>query len=285
MHPELIKKINRYFHDEESRYFKDRHALRMGAESGFYVQIFRDILARSSGTLRMLDIGSGTGLVGSALPEGRVEFVCTDISYEMLKRARENLSSGSESRFSYVVCDSERLPFASGSFDLVTCNAAMHHFPSMTEFAGEVKRVMSPAGIFVAGFESNRKFWANRSLSLFYRMINRLAPARVDGQTLPYKTICAGVNQRLINEGAISVPMQETQIMRHVDVHSPNSGDKIDYDEGFDVSELTGDLFKGCRSEIRYHYDSLPKLVEIVNRALWPDCAPKFSLVIKKIPA
>jgi ubiquinone/menaquinone biosynthesis C-methylase UbiE len=42
----------------------------------------------------------------------------------------------------------EALPFEDESFDLVTCRIAPHHFDSIPEFLGEVRRVLKPDGVF-----------------------------------------------------------------------------------------------------------------------------------------
>ena len=81
MKPNLIKKINKYFHDEESRYFSGRHESRMRRESSFYSNLFSEFHQPKHKNLTMLDIGSGTGLIGSILPGNISKFVCADISH------------------------------------------------------------------------------------------------------------------------------------------------------------------------------------------------------------
>src|SRR6478609_11264366 len=44
--------------------------------------------------------------------------------------------------------NAEALPFEDGSFDLVTCRIAPHHFDSIPEFLSEVHRVLKPGGLF-----------------------------------------------------------------------------------------------------------------------------------------
>ncbi len=42
--------------------------------------------------------------------------------------------------------DSERLPFASGSFDIVTCANSFHHYPRQDRAVAEMRRVLRPGG-------------------------------------------------------------------------------------------------------------------------------------------
>jgi len=45
-----------------------------------------------------------------------------------------------------IICDTERLPFASGSFDTVTILAALNHIPHRVEVMRECGRVLTPSG-------------------------------------------------------------------------------------------------------------------------------------------
>src|SRR4029077_8982565 len=42
--------------------------------------------------------------------------------------------------------DSERLPFADGSFDFVTCANSFHHYPHQDRAVAEMHRVLRPGG-------------------------------------------------------------------------------------------------------------------------------------------
>ena len=42
----------------------------------------------------------------------------------------------------FSVAAAESLPFCTGSFDLVTCRLAPHHFQNVPQFLGEVHRVL-----------------------------------------------------------------------------------------------------------------------------------------------
>ena len=42
--------------------------------------------------------------------------------------------------------DSERLPFATGTFDVVTCANSFHHYPHQDRAVAEMHRVLQPGG-------------------------------------------------------------------------------------------------------------------------------------------
>ena len=279
MEADFIKRLNRYFHDEEGRFFSDRHKCRIAEESTLYEDFFRAYLPGISENINILDIGSGTGMVGRMIPEGARMLVCADISYEMLKVSKD----ASEGKREYVVCDAENLPFLSGKFDVITCNAAMHHFPSVENFAREAYRVLAPKGTLVIGYEANRRFWKNPAVAFPYRVLSRIFKSSAEGG-IDYSHICSRVNERLMEEKLIGRPMNKGEILSMVDIHSPNAGDAIDYSKAFDVKELLNGPFKAFRAKVYYHYDRKNRLFGLYNKALFPKAASQFSLVLEKKP-
>ena len=84
MDKRIIKKINRYFHDEESQFFQERHVDRIGNESTFYESAFKEIFSQNKRDMKLLDIGTGTGMIESILSNFECNLVCTDISFKIL---------------------------------------------------------------------------------------------------------------------------------------------------------------------------------------------------------
>lgn len=110
--------------------------------------IIRRIRARfGNRPLTILDVGCGTGLfatrIRSALPAARVWGV--DLVAAMLAKGagrwRRNVGA-----ITPIQGDSERLPFASGSFDVVTCANSFHHYPHQGRAIAEMRRVLRPGG-------------------------------------------------------------------------------------------------------------------------------------------
>jgi demethylmenaquinone methyltransferase/2-methoxy-6-polyprenyl-1,4-benzoquinol methylase len=90
---------------------------------------------------KLLDLGGGTGDLG--LGVGRVlgaEVIVADVTPQMLRRV-----SGDPS-ITVRLTSAEALPFPDGYFDAVLVSDAFHHFSDLGAAAGEIARVVRPAG-------------------------------------------------------------------------------------------------------------------------------------------
>jgi len=97
-----------------------------------------------AGAKEILDVGSGAGQLVQHLlkyADADASIICTDLSPEMLRRARQRLRSD---RPRFVVADLTRLPFADESFDAITCGYVLEHVPDARVGLAELARVMRP---------------------------------------------------------------------------------------------------------------------------------------------
>ncbi|HEV3023669.1 MAG TPA: class I SAM-dependent methyltransferase [Pirellulales bacterium] len=98
------------------------------------------------GARSILDVGSGAGQIAKHLlryADRGAQITCFDLSYEMLRRARNRLRSDVPS---HLVADLTRLPFADASFDCVTCGYVLEHLPDARLGLAELARVMVRGG-------------------------------------------------------------------------------------------------------------------------------------------
>lgn len=112
--------------------------------------------------LRLLDVGCGTGVFAAHIrrrfPQARVWGV--DLTARMLLEgaARWQAHAGAVQA---VQGDSERLPFADGSFDVLTCANSFHHYPNQGRALAEMRRVLRPGGrlLLVDGYRDAPYGW------------------------------------------------------------------------------------------------------------------------------
>ena len=101
----------------------------------------------SLGAASVLDVGCGSAdipraLVAAAKAEGSdLHVTCLDSSLQMIEIAQERSNGKSGIRF--LQGDGTALPFPDRSFDVVTCNLALHHFdpPAAVRLLSEMRRV------------------------------------------------------------------------------------------------------------------------------------------------
>ena len=93
-----------------------------------------------AGTL--LDAGGGTGRVAEALRPHVGSVIVADVSRGMLSQARQKGLAASSA-------ETERLPFADGTFDRVLMVDALHHVIHQGETVRELFRVLKPGGRLV----------------------------------------------------------------------------------------------------------------------------------------
>ena len=104
-------------------------------------------LADVSPPLRVLDLGTGTGVVAISLAERYpdAEVVGIDLSTGMIEEARRKLPPELSGRLSFEVGDAAALEFPDGHFDLVVLS-------NMIPFFDELARIAAPGGTLVLSF-------------------------------------------------------------------------------------------------------------------------------------
>jgi SAM-dependent methyltransferase len=100
---------------------------------GIEVDLLQELLAPVPARARVLDIGCGTGWLGSALLDRGWSVSGVDFSPRMLARARQ--------RFPVVRGDAARLPFRDGAVDAAVVSAVLDFVPDPVAVLREARRV------------------------------------------------------------------------------------------------------------------------------------------------
>jgi ubiquinone/menaquinone biosynthesis C-methylase UbiE len=106
-------------------------------------------LARPQPDWVVLDVATGGGHTALVFAPHVGGVVATDLTPKMLDTAEAHITEQGATNVEFKLADAEDLPFDDGSFDLVTCRIAPHHFPDCARFVQESTRVLKPGGLLL----------------------------------------------------------------------------------------------------------------------------------------
>jgi ubiquinone/menaquinone biosynthesis C-methylase UbiE len=151
-----VKEANVVFHDETSREYDKKWAIRFDDDmAGFVLSKFElGMGGPFPREVKIMEIGCGTGyaMLNLGLAGVLEEAWGCDISQGMLDVCQENADKlGIKVHLQQA--DAERLPYEDDSFDLVIGHAVLHHLPDLEGSLREIRRVLRPGGRCVVAGE------------------------------------------------------------------------------------------------------------------------------------
>ena len=172
----------------------------------------------------VLDIAGGTGDLARAFakkvgPRGTV--VHTDINEAMLRQGRDRLLDEGVV-LPTAICDGETLPFATGSFDLVSVAFGLRNMTHKDKALAEMNRVLKPGGrLLVLEFSKVAQPLAKAYDWYSFKVLPRICElvAR-DGES--YRYLAESI--RMHPGQAELKTMMKTAGFGHVDVHNLSAG-------------------------------------------------------------
>lgn len=155
------------------RYDLLNRLLSFGRDQAWRRQLSR--LAPSDRPLALLDLACGTADVMLTLIQHRPNIesaVGLDLSANMLELAKQKTSTVSQAT-GFTRGSADRLPFAGGSFDLVTVAFGVRNFLYLDTSLREVRRVLKPGGrLLILEFSlPKNRFWRWSFLKYFRRVL------------------------------------------------------------------------------------------------------------------
>ena len=105
-------------------------------------------LVKPQSSWAVLDVATGAGHTAAAFAPHVARVVASDLTPEMLVQARKLADEKGFTNVETASADAESLPFRDGTFDLVTCRIAPHHFGDVAGFLAQSFRVLKPGGTF-----------------------------------------------------------------------------------------------------------------------------------------
>ena len=172
----------------------------------------------------VLDIAGGTGDLARAFarkvgPRGTV--VHTDINEAMLRQGRNRLIDEGLV-LPTLICDGERLPFATGRFDLVSIAFGLRNMTHKDKALGEMNRVLKPGGrLLVLEFSKVAAPLTKAYDWYSFKVLPRLGQW-VAGDADSYRYLAESI--RMHPGQAELKAMMKTAGFGHVDIHNMSAG-------------------------------------------------------------
>jgi len=172
----------------------------------------------------VLDIAGGTGDLARAFakkvgPQGTV--VHTDINEAMLRQGRNRLLDEGLV-LPTLICDGERLPFATGRFDLVSVAFGLRNMTHKSLALAEMNRVLKPGGrLLVLEFSKVAAPLGKAYDWYSFKVLPRIG-AWVAGDADSYRYLAESI--RMHPDQAELKSMMKTAGFGHVDVHNLSAG-------------------------------------------------------------
>jgi ubiquinone/menaquinone biosynthesis C-methylase UbiE len=103
-------------------------------------------MARPTASDTVLDVACGPGLLVCALARRVRQATGIDLTPAMLEQARRTQQEQGLTNVAWAQGDVRALPYDEGTFDIVTCRFAFHHFTEPLKVLREMRRVCRPGG-------------------------------------------------------------------------------------------------------------------------------------------
>jgi SAM-dependent methyltransferase len=102
--------------------------------------------AAPTAAMTVLDVGCAAGHTALAFAPHVRDVVGVDLSADMLAEAARQAAARGIANVRWEEASAAALPYADGTFDIVTCRMVVHHFPSLAPSLTEMARVLKPGG-------------------------------------------------------------------------------------------------------------------------------------------
>jgi SAM-dependent methyltransferase len=194
-------------------------------------------------TMSVLDVASGTGHLGRALAPHVQHMTALDATPAMLAENEKAAKEAGLTNITYQVGLAEALPFCSGTFNLVACRLAVHHYADPNPAVDEMARVCRPGG-YVALVDMVAP--EDASLAKSYNRLERLRdPSHTRARTK------SELEQLLSTRGMVI----HTSLARDIPVHVERWLALTNVDDATRTvlrrhleAELAGEQYSGMRS-------------------------------------
>lgn len=278
--------VNEAFHTVEASSYDEIHA---GMFAGSDPMWSRLLKSAPDGNWNVLDVGSGTGLVGEhlvRLASGRVHrLTMLDPNDAMLDRSRVRSRNWPEFAGGTEFLKGDISAVEGRSFDLITVSSVFHHVVEIEQFGLSLNRLLRPGGSLLQMQDPrsggnidtvlSRRSEATRSKrpTTLYRRARAVGGKvlRAFGRKSRGDPVAEATNVRLMAAGIINRPLDMPTIWAITDFHVP--GQPHQMGQGFALAQMHQWLSLDLIDSFTYQFQGLPwdllSRAERLNEEKW----------------
>lgn len=161
----IIVETNRIFHDVVSSRYDKIHSRAKGENAPIYTDMCK--LLPTTGKLRILDFGCGTGFAAEQLIKAleNIELLCCyDISDEMLEKCKQNITRNTKMGGGGVLYVNNFDDMPNVKFNVLVTNGVLHHLADPMGTIASLKQYISDDCYYIMGSEPNSRYYRNHEL-------------------------------------------------------------------------------------------------------------------------
>ena len=216
------KKVRGVFDSVASKYDVMNDVMSLGLHRAW--KAYAVAVANLREGMEVLDLAGGTGDLARAFAKkvgAKGTVVHTDINEAMLRQGRDRLIDEG-AVLPTVLCDAERLPFASGRFDLVSVAFGLRNMTHKDRALAEMARVLKPGGrLLVLEFSRVAAPLAKAYDWYSFDVLPRLGRL-IAGDAESYRYLAESIRMHPGQDELKA--MMKTAGFGHVDVHNLSAG-------------------------------------------------------------
>ncbi len=294
---DFIANVSNIYHDFESKTYDEKHtSIKHGEKywkqtTNFVTEYFKDI-----NNLSFLDFGCGTGFASEQVTNNKnlenkiSKMACYDLSESMVEECKKKFEGHQKFRFYANKSGFATLLNDNTTFDIVTCNALLHHILEPDKLLLQFSEVIKKDGILIIGHEPNKAFYESNTLQLvtksyrFYKKsLNRLSKLFNRNNSNSGQDLTTLSYSKLLREGQITENFPKQIIPKLVDIHVPMGNlQKQPWGElGFDAHFVTKSTNHSFTLLEQISYNHI-KDQNAYNSLFWSSISMFFEFVFPK---
>ncbi len=232
---EFISIVSNIYHDFESATYDEKHlSIKKGEK---YWRLASDFLFenfKNKTDLVYLDFGCGTGFASEQISNNKnleniiSKIYCYDLSESMINQCKKKFLDNQKFNFYSNKNGYQELLKENKKFDLITCNALLHHILEPDLLVKEFSDLLNKDGILIIGHEPNKEFYKSTTLQFVtqtYRLykngLNKLKKIFVQNKLNLEPDLINLTYNELLKQDLIKENFPKNIIPKLVDIHVP----------------------------------------------------------------